>query len=236
MAQTFVAVVVGLLGLHMLGAAFRHRALAEAWIGAFFVASALGAETAMRAIGSTDRALASRWLFIGVCALTVATVCGYAFTYTVFRRGEPWARGIVLAGTLLAVWGAWYQLSGPSGTPDMTGLRVEFLVGRFACFSWGTYEALHAYAMARRRFALGMADPIVVNRFLLFGIWFGGMGAMPLTLAVTRILGGASAQAAANGLGPKLVGSLMVVALVLTFFPPRRYRQWVTNSATLAIP
>jgi hypothetical protein len=235
MAQSFIATVVGLLGLHMLGAAFRRRALAEAWIGAFFVASAIGAETAMRAIGSTDLALAPRWLSVGVCALTVATASGYAFTYTVFRRGEPWARAIVLAGTLLAVWGARCQLSGASGTPDVTGLRVEFLVGRIACFCWGTYEAMHAYAMARRRLALGMADPIVVNRFLLFGLWFGAMGIMPLTLAVTRILGGAPAQAAANGVGPKLVGCLMVVALMLTFFPPRGYQQWVTRSARMVL-
>lgn len=119
MAQTFIAVVVGLLGLHMLGAALRHRALAEAWIGAFFVASAVDAETAMRAIGSTDTALAPRWLFIGVCALTVATVSGYAFTYTVFRRGEPWARSIVLAETLLAIWGAPISASARPGSPPL---------------------------------------------------------------------------------------------------------------------
>ena len=78
--------------------------------------------------------------------------------------------------------------------------------------------------MARRRLEFGLADPVVVNRFLLFGIWFGLMGLLPLTLALTRLYGGASALALANGLGPKVVGSVMVVALVLTFFPPRMLR------------
>lgn len=217
----------------MLAAALRHRALAEAWIGLFFLASAIGSEGALRgiALDATDHALAVRLLFIGVPALTVATVSGYAFTYTVFRRGDPRARMILLAGTLLGLWGAWYQLSGPTGTPDLSGLRVEFLVGRFACFAWGTYEALRAYAMANRRLVLGLADPVVVNRFLLFGIWFAVMGIMPMTLALTRLYGGAEALALANGVGPKVIGAIMVIALALTFFPPRRYLEWVAASA-----
>lgn len=232
MAQTIVALIVGLIGLHMLAAALRHRALAEAWIGLFFLASGAGAEAALRAIESAgDPAPATGLLFVGISALTVATVAGYAFTYTVFRRGERWALVVVLAGSLLGAWGAWYQLRGPSGAPDMTGLRVEFLIGRFACFLWGTYEALRAYAMARRRLAFGLADPVVVNRFLLFGIWFGVMGVMPMTLALTRLYGGVAAQALASGAGPKLVGVVMIAALVLTFFPPRRYLDWVVASA-----
>lgn len=236
MTQSIVAATVGLLGLHMLRAALHHRALAEAWIGLFFVASAIGAETALRAITmQTEPALATQLLMIGVAALVVATMSGYAFTYTVFRRGEAWARVIVIVGTLLVLWGAWTQVSGPNGTADLTGLRVEFLIGRFACFAWGTYEAVRAYGMARRRSLLGLADPVVVNRFALFGIWFAVMGIMPLTLALTRMSGGAAAQATANGIGPKLVGSVMIIALMLTFFPPKTYLHWVRSSAKDAI-
>lgn len=231
MAQSIVALTVGLLGVHMLRAAHRHRALPEGWIGLFFLASALGSETALRGIVTSDPVLALRLLHIGVPALTVATIAAYAFTYTVFRRGERWARAIVAAGVLLALWGTWYQLSGPTGEADRTGLRWQFLTGRFACFAWGTWEALRAYAMARRRFAFGLADPVVVNRFLLFGVWFAAMGVMPLTMALARAFGGTSAQLIASGIGPKLVGLAMIVALVLTFFPPRRYLDWITTSA-----
>jgi len=231
MSQSFVAFIVGLLGLHMLVAALRHRALAEAWIGLFFVSSALGSEGVFRGFAELDPTFALRMVSFGIASLTVATVSGYAFTYTVFRRGEPWARGLVVAGTLLGLFGAWYQLAGPTGTADIKGLCVQFLIGRVACFAWGTYEALRAYAMAHRRLALGLADPIVVNRFLLFGVWFAVMGVMPMTLALTRMYGGVATQAIATGVGPKIVGTIMAVALVLTFFPPRKYLSWVAASA-----
>jgi hypothetical protein len=234
MAQSIVGLVVGLLGIHMLRAAHRHRALPEAWIGLFFVASAIGSETALRGIVTSDPVLALRLLYIGIPTLTVATIAAYAFTYTVFRRGERWARAIVAAGVLLALWGSWYQLSGPTGEADRTGLGWQFLIGRFACFAWSTCEASRAYAMARRRFAFGLADPVVVNRFLLFGVWFAAMGVMPLTLALARAFGGESAQLLASGIGPKIVGLVMITALVLTFFPPRRYLDWLATSTAKA--
>jgi len=232
MTQTFVALIVGLLGLHMLVAALRHRALAETWIGLFFVATAVGAEAALRAIESPDPAFGARLMSIGATMLAVATMCGYAFIYTVFCRGERWAQAGVFAGSLLVAWGAWYQLSGPRGVADLSGLCVQLLTGRFACFAWGSYEALRAYAMAHRRLALGLADPVVVNRFLLFGIWFAVMGIMPMTLALSRMYGGAQAQALANGIGPKIIGTIMAIALMLTFFPPRKYLDWVTASSS----
>jgi hypothetical protein len=116
------------------------------------------------------------------------------------------------------------------GAPDLAGFGIEYLSARFLCFAWGTYEAMRAYAMARRRLELGLADPVVVNRFLLFSVWFGAMGIMPVTLAWTRFTGGVAAQAAAAGFGPKVIGSVMIVALILTFFPPRRYLAWVAAS------
>lgn len=231
MVQSIVGFTVGLLGVHMLLAAHKRRALPEAWIGLFFLSSAVGSETALRSVVARDPKLATLLLYVGVPALTLATLSAYAFTYTVFRRGEPWARAVVIAGGLLALWGTWYQLSGPSGAPDLEGFGVPFLIGRFACFAWGTYEAFRAYSMARRRLAFGLADPVVVNRFLLFGGWFAAMGVMPLTLALSRIYGGTALQLTASGVGPKVVGMLMVCALVLTFFPPRRYLEWVMASA-----
>jgi hypothetical protein len=231
MAQSIVALTVGLLGIHMLRSAVRHRALPEAWIGLFFLASAIGSETALHGITMGDPVLAVRLVLIGTPALTVATIAAYAFTYTVFRPGERWARAIVVAGVLLALWGTWYQMSGPTGRTDVTGFCWQFLIGRFACFAWGTYEAFRAYAMARRRFAFGLADPVVVNRFSLFGVWFAAMGVMPLTMALARAYGGASAQLIASIIGPKIVGLVMITALMLTFFPPRRYLDWIATTA-----
>jgi hypothetical protein len=132
--------------------------------------------------------------------------------------------------------GTWQQLGGASLRPDTSGLRIEFLIGRLLCFAWGAYEGLRAYRMARRRLALGLADPVVTNRFLLFGIWFGLMGINPIVLMLSRLYGGADALELANAIGPKVIGSVMVVALILTFFPPRRYVQWLRSSAQAPAP
>jgi hypothetical protein len=232
MTQSIFALIVGLLGLHMLVAAARHRALPELWIGLFFVWSAIGSELALRGIaGDMDPLRAAEFMHAGAPILTLSTLCAYGFTYSVFRRGEPWARGVVVLGVSLAAWGTWVQLHAANGAPDVSGLRAEFLVGRFACFAWGTYEATRAYTMARRRLAFGLADPVVVNRFLLFGIWFGVMGVMPMTLALARLYGGVDAQTVVNLIGPKIVALIMAVALILTFFPPRRYLAWVVASS-----
>jgi hypothetical protein len=235
-AQTIVASIVGLLGVRMLWLGVRGRTLPETWIGLFFVATGAGAELALHAIdGSVDPALSTSLMLAGAPMLTLATVSGYAFTYTVFRRGDSFALAIVVAGTLLALWGTWHQLRGPNGAPDLEALSDEFLLGRAACFAWGAYEAVRAYRMARRRLALGLADPVVTNRFLLFGIWFGVMGVMPITLALSRLYGGAEALQIATDVGPKIVGVIMIAALVLTFFPPRSYLDWVAASARGAV-
>lgn len=232
MAQSIVGGIVGLLGLHMLWAAARRRTPAEAFIGLFFVASAVGSETGLRAIdGTHERLFAEKLLLIGVIALTLSTAAAYAFIYTVFRRGESWALGVVLLGTAFVVWGAHTQLGAGSRAPDLSGLCVEVLAARFVSFAWGTCEALRAYGMAKKRLTLGLADPVVVNRFLLFGVWFGVMGILPLTLAYARLSGGAAAQLVAVGIGPKIIGVIMIVSLVLTFFPPRKYLSWVAASA-----
>jgi hypothetical protein len=169
--------------------------------------------------------------WVGFPLLLLATAAGFAFTYTVFRRGEGWALAIVACGILLASWGTWQQFGGPSLTPDLSAPRLEYLVGRIACFAWGTYEGLRAYKMARRRLTLGLADPVVVNRFFLFGCWFGLMGMMPITFALSRWLARRNGLARAIELPPKLVALGMMVALVLTFFPPRKYLDWVRSSA-----
>jgi hypothetical protein len=85
--------------------------------------------------------------------------------------------------------------------------------------------------MARTRLTLGLADPVVVNRFLLFAVWFGLMGFNPVILTLSRLYGSAHALAVVNAITPKIVGTGMVVALILTFFPPRAYLEWIRASA-----
>ena len=216
------------LGLYMLLLAARKRSAAELWVGLFFVTTGLGAECFLLALArNTEPLLAERLAFVGFPVLFIATFSGYAFTYTVFRRGEPWAIAVVCIGTLVALWGTYQQLGGWRLEPDLSGPSPAYLLGRIACFAWGTFEGFRAYRMAQRRLALGLADRVVANRFFLFGAWFGLMGLMPITFALSRSYAGTRGLEVARELPPLLVGSLMIIALVLTFFPPRKYLEWV---------
>jgi hypothetical protein len=221
-----------LLGSYLLSLAIRRRSLAETWVGIFFVTTGAGGECFLLAFSrQTEPALAMRLAWVGFPLLLVATFTGFAFTYTVFRRGEWWALVVVGSGTLFALWGTWQQLGGFSLEPDLSQPRMEYLAGRIACFAWGTFEGLRAYVMARRRLALGLSDPVVVNRFFLFGCWFAMMGLMPITFMAARWATRTFGLESALELPPKLVALAMIVALVLTFFPPRGYLNWLRSSA-----
>jgi predicted membrane chloride channel (bestrophin family) len=99
--------------------------------------------------------------------------------------------------------------------------------GYVGCFLWSAAEALHRHHLARRRLALGLAEPVVVDRLLLWGI-FG--------LAATGIVG---ANALGVLLGENLSTSPIVLlpmavlglaasaAVYLAFLPPAAYLRWI---------
>jgi hypothetical protein len=94
-----------------------------------------------------------------------------AFVLKVFRPGVRWARGV--AGTaLLFLWGGvlWGGLHG-SFRVEVVGSPAwlcEYAV-IWAYPVWMVLESFRYWGLLRRRTALGLADPIVTNRFLLWG-------------------------------------------------------------------
>jgi hypothetical protein len=158
----------------------------------------------------------------------------YLFTLRVFRPGVGWARGIAAAGAgfmLVSLVGTARSLAvGDPQTPSYLVARTWLaigIVGYSGGFLWTAVEGLVHHRMARRRLALGLADPVVANRFLLWGL-FG--------LAATGI---DAASALANGLGVDpshslvvlgpmgLLGAAASAVMYLAFFPPEWYLERV---------
>ncbi len=52
--------------------------------------------------------------------------------------------------------------------------------------AWACYESLRYYRSMHRRQTLGLADPIVANRFLLWSIWTGAVTFLPLVALTIR--------------------------------------------------
>jgi hypothetical protein len=95
---------------------------------------------------------------------------------------------------------------------------------------WGAAESLHYWILMRRRLRLGLADPLVVDRFRLWSI---GLGAMSLLMASTILAPAVGVDPAAPGwvLLESLAGLVGAVALWLAFFPSRAYRASVARRA-----
>jgi hypothetical protein len=109
-------------------------------------------------------------------ALALGWACTALFTQRAFRSGEPWARA--LAALCLALLGggfaaatAYTLRAGDAATvlaPKSPALWIE--AGGVLAFVWTTAEGLRCWRNARRRLALGLAEPLVANRFLLWAV------------------------------------------------------------------
>jgi len=99
---------------------------------------------------------------------------------------------------------------------------VSDYAGRLILYGWATAETLRQHLLARRRVRLGLTDPLVANRFLLwslattaaFGIW---LHALWQELARRT-------DTTESYLVATVLGSACALAIWLAFFPPRAYR------------
>jgi hypothetical protein len=160
-----------------------------------------------------------------------------SFLLLVFRPGVAWAR-VMVGGMVatMAVGFTGYLLEGGfvHGRPEGFWYWLEWApIGTY--HFWGAAESFLYYGMMRRRRALGLADPIVVNRFLLWGvasvfaigaIWTSSLLGMldltreeqwrlaPYTMSLTSFWG---------------IGCISTY--YLTFFPPAWYRARISAGA-----
>jgi len=160
------------------------------------------------------------------------------FVVQVFRRETPWAWGLASVLALL-LWGG-FVVGAAQGS-----LRMD-QVGSAAWFCeytvvwtyqlWSMLESYRYWGLLRRRAALGLADPMVMNRFFLWGtgslfstlaIWtacipYAFMNDLTLIVKITpvvRIVTGA-------------LGLVCVSCLLFAFLPPAWYRRHVNASAS----
>ncbi|HVP30383.1 MAG TPA: hypothetical protein VMW35_14605 [Myxococcota bacterium] len=160
------------------------------------------------------------------------------FVVSVFRPRARWAWGLAgVAGGLLWLGFAVGVAQG--------GLRFEG-VGSVAWFSeqlviwlypvWNGFESFRYWALMRRRAAFGLADPLVTNRFLLWGtgsisaalaIWTASLpfAFMADTATLAAITPPIRVLTAAFGL-------VAVSCSFLAFLPPTWYRRRVLETAS----
>jgi hypothetical protein len=148
------------------------------------------------------------------------------FNRRVFRPHEAWSAVLVALVAVGYLGAAALQILGP-GVVDFLETRggpwqLSGFVSILAT-GWGAFESLRYHALLRRRMELGLAQPVVADRFRLWGV---AMGCAAFITLVSQGLEAMGIAVNATVVGGLLVGSLglvIAVSLWLAFFPPQAY-------------
>jgi hypothetical protein len=230
-----VALVVG---FRMLSLTRRTREFPEAAIGIHILVLMLGYSAEFVGIETAgDLGMIAVVLrgFGNLC-YAVAILVYLLFTWRVFRPDSRIAAGVVIASSLALVIG-W---SGEVITSqfDFGAERFEApwfwiaYVPRVLCMGWATLEAAIEYRRARRRMRLGLSDPLVSNRFLLWGL-AALSECLIYVLILAAIVRGTPADflTGTTALFVSALGMSAAITILLAFLPPPAYRRWIVKRA-----
>lgn len=230
------------VGIRLVALWWRTRQLPELLIGigvlgigpVGFGALMTGATLLSRG-GSPDDLVIRAILGAGTATIFVGVVAKCVFNWRVYRPESATARTATFAVTLGLV-GLYVHTAAvrdflPAQTVDGPALFQTAL--QVGALFWGSAEAARYWLKMRRRAALGLADPVVTNRFLLwsFGAGAAGLGTAIGTLASWLVdlpslqIPWVVASSSAHGL-------VAAIAMGLAFLPPRAYTRWIRGEAS----
>jgi hypothetical protein len=225
------------VGIRLLRLATRTRQAPELAMGlAFVVSGAIGyplltAATLLLAADALELArvatgLGTLSLFAGYVGLSIGC-------WRIYRPADRWPLTPIAVGTLLlavATTVTFVRSDRRPGGPRDIAIWSGIAMG-IAAFGWNAFESFSLHRQLRRRLALGLAEPEIANRVLLWGIGAFAAFAMTLHAVAARILVGQIL-----GDGHRLVSSglglIAAVAIGLAFFPPAAYRRRFAAPAT----
>ena len=217
-----------LLGLHL--------ALA---IGVGSLLLTVVAISAYADVGASAASL-SRVALAGNVVTVFGLMSALWFNYRVFHAGS--GAGALFAGVgSLAMWGglAHFIASGGLDNPGEFGAAYyPFCAAQVAADLWVAGEAIHFRAQMKRRLALGLVEPVVVERLGLWG--YGALARIGLVTMAPIVNGLALSHEQRSEIAPALlvVSSLLIastcVAYWLMLSPTQSYLRWVERRYAIA--
>ena len=237
-AFTVLCLVWIVVGIRILRVAARTRGLAECLLGgSLFLLGGISVPMngIVRLVASGDWVAA---VTIGASVVTsVALVMLYAFTALVFHQGQHWARAVVLAaaGSLVYyVIGHAADRMTATNAQEMLAVQMRWapytVLNALLAFAWAGSSAFVHWRRLRRRLALGLADPVVVDRLLLWSLFGAIAVAMTVAAGVLIVLGG-TARDVIQPITTTIGGLAVSVVLLLAFSPPQSYLESVRRRA-----
>lgn len=234
--------------IRLLGQAHRTREAPEFWCGLYFLGASFGLP--LRVLGTSlsleAPELAAQINTVGHLTLASGTIAMALFTLRVFRPSEAFAK-IFAALTIASIVAttAFLLIGGYVGREDSVAM-IATNTARIIPTGWAFFESLRYWRSMRRRQALGLADPVVTNRFLLWSLWTAGVSSLPFVALAARLMSNLMYALGVDTVEiaqfqPQMLGIIRGVfltvvpvavgALFLSFFPPSRYLKWVRESA-----
>jgi len=225
---------ITLVGMRLLMLAKRSRKLPELLLGlSLIVGGTFGASLEAGGLAiklEVEPSVVGMLLLAGkTCGALALGFQGF-FIWKVFRPDSAWAPvliGVCISVTVASLVGFGFSGTFSTGHVPMIWFWPE-LLARTAGSAWLVFEAIRYYRLMRRRQAIGLGDPVISNRFLLWAI--GGVcGMLMMLTAVPPVLDPNSTHPmmAFDILAFSAFGIGFSVAYSLVFFPPAAYLQWI---------
>jgi hypothetical protein len=239
-----MSLVMAIPALRLIALWRRTRLAPEGFLALFFLGFGLGIPLRLALIRNT--AISPDWLeTLNACAMVcmLAAVVGLIlFTRNVFRPSAAGARafcGFVIAiciGCIGVM--AWDGAFADKLHPAAMVANISVL----PAFWWAFIECASHYRKMRRQAQLGMGDPLVRNRFLLWSLWTGAFSILPtFTLGLKLVLLAVTPEGQTPIPPPGVLMFTKLLALAclttagtsiwLSFFPPEAYAARIRGSA-----
>jgi len=210
------------VGIRLLGVAWRTRRLPELCFGLSFVClGVLGYPLSIvaRRAGQMEL-LAGALLFQDLASLAMIVA-----TWQPFRAADRWLRWVLAAACGLFA----ASLLGDSLTARAWLLRdggLWYEIGfwmRAGAFVWAAAESGRFFLAIRRRLALGLADPVLVDRFRLWTLSSGAISLAFLVFYLGRLWTDDVSTSLPVLALTSLVGLVAGISVWLVFLPPAAY-------------
>jgi hypothetical protein len=234
--SAIAGLVYCVLGARLVPLGIRTKSAAEWLLGLTFLIWALSYVLWITAVvGQLQPTLESQLLIASRLTTNLGGVSFAFFPLLAFRRGSTWAKWLTASITICLIFGS--AGSGWAGDPE----GIEPLSNAWWWFDWlgeivpaiwiGA-EGLHHYGTTRPRVRLGLCEPIVGHRFLLWGI--AGVFWILLDFVIVGQYIDFWATRSWSATSDKFVGFCEITALAMVwmaYFAPAAYQRKINASA-----
>lgn len=220
------------VGLRLLRLSFRTGERPERQLGSYFALAGVSYLVYVLPRMLEIAALDVPSIFASRASYSIGMIPFLQFTRDVFRQDSRWAAWL----TRSAMGVLFVGIVGAATTGDWTGTSSAwfwcYVGGYSTAILWMTIEANLANIAARKRLRIGLCEPSVANRYLLWAC-FGVFQTLACAVVIAWEFEYAGAEEVSSAMEVLLSISEItsVGAVWLAFFSPSFYQRWIARSA-----